>query len=113
MKDVDWRGDSLTDYRGFPRKVHEYLGHALRQVQHGKWPSCAKTLKGVGAGICELRQRHRRGAYRLIYVARFDGFVYVLHCFVKDATEGRRTRDREMQLVRQRYAELLINLGLH
>jgi phage-related protein len=113
MKALEWRGDSQQAFRAFPRKVHDYLGPALRQVQNGRWPPCAKTLKGVGTGVCELRQRHRRVAYRVVYVARFDRFVYVLHCFVKDAAEGKRTRDREIHLVAQRYAELLAYLGLH
>jgi phage-related protein len=113
MKDLEWRGDSVEAFRAFPSKVHAYLGAALRQVEHGRWPPCAKPLPDVGSGVCELRQRHRRVAYRVVFVARFDRVVYVLHCFVKDAAEGKRTRDREIQLVRRRYAELLAYLGLH
>jgi phage-related protein len=113
MKELEWRGGSQEAFQAFPKKVHEFLGPALRQVQNGRWPACAKPLKDVGAGVCELRQRHRRVAYRVLYVSRFEQRVYVLHCFMKDAAEGRRTRDREIQLVRRRYAELLAYLGLH
>lgn len=107
MKGVEWLGDSQQVFRDFPEEVHDYLGYAIRQVQQGDYPACAKPLAEVGPGIYELKKRHRRVAYRVAYIAKLDSYVYVLHCFTKDAREGIRTRDREIRVIRQRYRELM------
>jgi phage-related protein len=112
MKPVEWRGNSKEVFNGFPEECHDYLGNALRDVQNGVWPSAAKAMADVGDGVCELRQRFKRIAYRVVYVAKLKGAVYVLHCFEKDAAEGNRTRDSEIKLIRDRYRELKKELGI-
>jgi len=37
----------------------------------------------VGAGAREIRLRDASGAFRVLYVAKFAGTIYVLHCFQK------------------------------
>jgi phage-related protein len=37
----------------------------------------------VGAGAYEIRVRDASGAFRAMYVARFETAVYVLHAFQK------------------------------
>jgi phage-related protein len=37
----------------------------------------------VGPGTCEIRVRDQAGAFRVIYVAKFEDAVYVLHAFQK------------------------------
>ena len=41
-------------------------------------------------------------AYRAIYTVEFKQAVYVLHAFQKKATEGRKTAERDVDLVKKR-----------
>lgn len=40
-------------------------------------------MNAVGRGVREIRIRDAAGAFRVLYVAKFDDAVYVLHCFQK------------------------------
>lgn len=56
----------------------------------------------VGPGACEIRVRDESGAYRVIYVARFENAVYVLHAFQK---KSQKTARADLDLAKQRYRE--------
>jgi putative component of toxin-antitoxin plasmid stabilization module len=55
----------------------------LDQVQRGRDPDDWKPMNTVGHGVREIRIRDIAGAFRVMYVAKFDDAVYVLHCFPK------------------------------
>jgi phage-related protein len=48
--------------------------------------------------------RDANGAYRVIYIAKFDETVFVLHCF-KKKTE--KTAKSDLDLAKARYKELM------
>ena len=52
----------------------------------------------------EVRVRDERGAYRVLYVARFSEAVYVLHAFQKKA---QKTPPPDVNLARRRFRELV------
>jgi phage-related protein len=81
-KPLIWLGSSRSAVRGFSSDARRLAGHELRQVQRGLDPSDWKTMKGVGPGVVELRI-HRGGEYRVLYLAKFEEAVYVLHAFEK------------------------------
>jgi hypothetical protein len=56
-----------------------------------------------GSGAMEIRA-HSENEFRVLYVARFEEAVYVLHCFVK---KTRATRKADIDLGKQRYAAML------
>ncbi len=60
------------------------------RVQIGGQPANFKPMASVGAGACEIRVHDESGAYRTIYVARFENAVYVLHAFQKKSRKRRR-----------------------
>jgi phage-related protein len=62
----------------------------------------------VGRGVKEIRIRDEAGAFRVLYVAKFAGAVYVLHCFQKKTA---RTGKADVELASRRYRELLKELG--
>jgi phage-related protein len=37
----------------------------------------------IGSGVLEIRIRDAARAFRVMYVAKFDDAIYVLHCFQK------------------------------
>lgn len=65
-------------------------------------PTDWKPMLEVGAGAYELRV-HVMGEWRVIYVAKFDQGVYVLHVFQK---KTRQTRKSDIELAKQRYQKI-------
>ena len=59
-------------------------------------------MKVVGAGAMEIRI-HREGEWRIIYAAKFEGVIYVLHAFEK---KTQRTRQSDIDLAKARYKEV-------
>jgi phage-related protein len=59
-------------------------------------------MTSVGPGACEIRVRDQAGAFRVIYVARFEDAVYVLHAFQK---KSQKTSQADIRLARQRYGD--------
>lgn len=107
-KPVEFRGSALEDLRAFPETARREAGHQLDQVQHGREPDDWKPMSTVGRGVREIRIRDAAGAFRVLYVAKFDDAVYVLHCFQK---KTQKTSKADLNLAAQRYRDLLKELG--
>lgn len=101
-KPLNWLGSSLEDLRAFPAEARRLAGYQLRRIQSGLLPSDWKPVKAVGPGVNEIRIRTRT-QHRVLYVARFQEAIYVLHAFEK---RDARTRAGELALARHRLAEL-------
>jgi len=69
-------------------------------VQAGRQPADFKPLPDVGSGVHEIRMRDHAGSFRVIYVAKFEEAVYVLHAFQKKA---RKTSRVDIELAKRRY----------
>ncbi len=82
-KPIEFRGSALSDLRRFPPIARREAGYQLYQVQAGYDPDDWKPVSTVGQGVREIRIREKSGAFRIIYVAKFERVVYVLHCFQK------------------------------
>jgi predicted XRE-type DNA-binding protein len=59
-----------------------------------------KPMSTVGAGAGEIRIKDEAGIYRVIYVAKFEEAVYVLHVFEK---KTQKTRKADIALAKARY----------
>ena len=104
MKPVHFIGSSREDLREFPESARETAGHQLFKVQQGKEPDDWKPLPTVGAGVQEIRVWDESGIYRVLYVAKFEEAVYVLHVFEK---RSQKTAKADIHLAKDRYADLL------
>ena len=100
-KDIDWRGSSYEDLMAFPKDVRREAGKQLRKVQVGLEPDNWKPFDDVGMGVKEIRIRDITGAYRVMYVAKFEEAIYILHCFQKK-TEVTSNPDKEIAATRYR-----------
>ena len=69
-------------------------------VQVGREPADFKPLPTVGSGAYEIRIRGAAGAFRVVYVAKFEEAVYVLHAFQK---KTRKTSQADIKLAAERY----------
>ena len=103
MKDVHFVGSSLDDLKNFPAGARREAGFELSNVQSGLQPSDWKPMSSVGAGAGEIRIKDEAGIYRVIYVAKFENAVYVLHAFEK---KTQKTRKADIALAKARYKAL-------
>lgn len=99
LKPLKFLGSSQDDLRGFPAAVRHALGVELMRAQFGAMPVDFKPLPAAGAGAYEIRV-HLEGAWRVIYVAKFEAVVYVLHAFQK---KTRKTSQTDIELAAKRY----------
>ena len=106
VKPVRWEGPSKEDVSGFPDDVRQDVGHALFLVQRGESPPNGGPLPTVGNGVWEIRADDG-DAYRVIYIAKFEEAVYVLHAFEKKSTKGIATPKRHLDRAAKRYKALV------
>lgn len=103
MKTVIFMGDSLTRLRNFPSGARQDAGFQIDSIQRGEDPDDWKPMKTIGNGAREIRIREASGHYRVIYLARRENAVYVLHAFQK---KTRQTRKSDIELARMRLREI-------
>ncbi len=103
MKGIIWLGPTHQTVKEYPVNVRREIGYNLDRVQRGMDPCDWKPMVGVGNGVKEIRI-HEENEYRILYVAKFEEAVYVLHCFVKKTQE---TAKREIDVAKKRYSEIL------
>ena len=100
MKLVRFVGSAKDDLSAFPKSARARAGQELFMVQVGRNPDDWKPMSTVGSGAYEIRIRDAAGAFRVIYVAKFEDAVYVLHAFQK---KSRQTSGVDLNLARERY----------
>lgn len=109
-KTLIWIGSSKKYLMAFPEDVKDVFGYALHLAQHGEKHLDARPLKGFGgAKTLEVVDDHQGDTYRAVYTVKFEGYVFVLHCFQKKSKKGIATPKPDMDKVRARLkdAELL------
>lgn len=102
MKALRFIGSSLDDLRNFPPGARRDAGFELDAVQRGLMPTDFKPMLNVGAGAYEIRL-HILGEWRVIYVAKFDDAVFVLHAFQK---KTKATRKEDIELAARPYRQI-------
>ncbi len=100
-KEIRWVGSSYQDILQFPAEPRKEAGFQLGKVQAGLEPDNWKPFDDVGAGTKEIRIRDAAGIYRVMYVAKFEEAIYVLHCFQKK-TEATAKQDKAIAEARYR-----------
>lgn len=103
-KEIRWIGSSYEDLLAFPPEPRREAGFQLGKVQAGLDPTNWKPFNEVGAGTREIRIEDESGAYRVIYVAKFEEAIYVLHCFQKKSQTTAR-QDKSIAEARYRAIE--------
>ncbi len=93
-------GSSYDDLLSFPKEARRQAGFQLGRVQAGLDPEDWKPFDAVGAGTREIRIRDEAGIFRVMYVAKFEEAVYVLHCFRK---KTQTTSNHDKRIAEARY----------
>ena len=100
-KEIRWVGSCYDDILVFPLSARREAGFQLGRLQVGLDPEDWKPFDEVGSGVREIRIRDTNGIYRVMYVAKFEEAIYVLHCFQKK-TQTTSQRDKEIAAIRYR-----------
>ena len=100
-KEIRWVGSSYQDILKFPVEPRKEAGFQLGKVQSGLDPDNWKPFDDVGVGTKEIRIRDATGIYRVMYLAKFEEAIYVLHCFQKK-TEATTKQDKAIAETRYR-----------
>jgi len=108
IKRAVFLGSSLADLRRFPSSVQHDMGRQINRVQQGLEPLDFKPMQSVGAGVYEVRVRDTSGAFRVLYISKFEDAVYVLHAFQKKTPKTAKT---DIALAAQRYKDLIRELS--
>jgi len=81
------------------------MGDELQLIQFGGMPKDAKPFKGVGSGVLEIALRYASDAYRVVLALQIGKRIYILHAFQKKPKRGVETPQRDVDLIKKRYAE--------
>lgn len=101
-KDICFLGSSREDIVAFPDDAKREAGYQLGLVQAGEEPDDWKPFSDIGSGVKEIRI-HKGNEYRVMYVAKFQDYIYVLHAFNK---KQQKTRKSDIAIAKQRYKEI-------
>ena len=90
----------------FPETARKAAGYQLHRLQTGKmaqdWKPLGNLSRGT-TGVYEIRVWHDDAAFRVAYVAKFKGYIVVLHCWEKTAQAT--TKSAKATIIR-RYTEV-------
>ncbi len=102
-KPVRFVGAALADLKDFPKNAMQDVGFQLDKISKGQDPDDFKAIPRVGRGAMELRVWDEEGTFRILYVAKFEDAVYVLHCFKKTA---QKISDADIDIAKNRYKSI-------
>jgi phage-related protein len=105
MRGLEFVGRSKQDLSQFPASARAEAGHALYLLQEGRKPKDWKPMKSVGLGVNEIRIHDEVGAFRVIYIAKFEEAIFVLHCFEK---KSQKTSAADLAIASARYRIVLV-----
>ncbi len=105
LRPLVWMGNSRRNIQGFPEGAQKLMGDELQLIQFGGMPRDAKPFKGVGSGIIEIALRYEGDAYRSVVAVQLGERIYVLHAFQKKSKKGIATPKKDVEVIKQRYAE--------
>ena len=77
--------------------------HSFREIL-SKQPDVFKPMAAIGAGVYEIIVDAAAGWYRVMYVAKFEEAVYVLHSFQKKTNK---TYQGDKDVAKRRYGAVL------
>jgi phage-related protein len=105
LRPLVWLRNTRSNVQAFPAGAKKIIGDELQLIQFGGMPKDAKPFKGVGSGVLELALRYVSDAYRVVVAVQLGKRIYVLHAFQKKSKTGIATPQRDVDLIKKRYAE--------
>jgi phage-related protein len=106
MRRVSWVKAAFKAFHTFPQAVQTQMQFALEIACAGEKADIAKPMKGFDSGVYEIALPHRGDAYRAVYAVKIEDDLWVVHAFQKKSTQGIKTPQREIEVIRERLKRL-------
>jgi phage-related protein len=103
---VSWIRAALKEFERFPEGARSICLAALTIAAEGGKADVAKPLHGLGSGVFEIALPFEGNAFRMIYAVQIAEEIWVVHAFQKKSTQGIKTPQREIDLIRDRLKRL-------
>src|SRR5467141_2938295 len=99
---VSWIRAALKEFETFPEGARSSCLAALTIAAEGGKADIAKPMHGLGSGVFEIALAFRGDAFRVVYAVQLANESWVIHAFQKKSTQGIKTHQREIDLVKDR-----------
>jgi phage-related protein len=103
---VSWIRAALKEFRGFPEGAQTVCLTALTIAAEGGKADIAKPMLGMGSGVFEIALHFRGDAFRVIYAVQIADEIWVVHAFRKKSTQGIKTPQGNIDLIKDRLKRL-------
>jgi phage-related protein len=103
---VSWFRAARKEFETFPEGARSICLTALTIAAEGGKADIAKPLHGLGSGVFEIALPFKGDAFRVIYAVQFAEEIWVVHAFQKKSTQGIKTPQREIDLIKDRLKRL-------
>ena len=103
---VSWIRAALKEFEAFPEGARSICLAALTIAAEGGKADAAKPVRGLGSGVFEIALPFKGDAFRVVYAVQLADEIWVVHAFQKKSTQGIRTPQREIDLVKDRLKRL-------
>ena len=103
---VSWIRAALKEFDTFPEGVRSICLAALTIAAEGGKTDVARPMHGLGSGVFEITLPFRGDAFRVVYAVQLAEEIWVVHAFQKKSTQGIKTPQREIDLIKDRLKRL-------
>ena len=103
---VSWIKAALKEFETFPQGSKSICLGALTIAAEGGKADIAKPMQGMGSGVFEIALPFRGDAFRVVYAVQLGEEIWVVHAFQKKSTQGIKTPQREIALIKDRLRRL-------
>ena len=103
---VSWLKPALREFEEFPEEAQAICLTALTIAAERGKSDIAKPLHGLGSGVLEIALPFEGDAYRVVYAVQLGSDIWVVHAFQKKSTQGSKTPQREIDLIKDRLKRL-------
>jgi phage-related protein len=103
---ISWIKAALKEFETFPEGARSVCLAALTIAAEGGKADIAKPMRGLGSGVFEIALAFKGDAFRVVYVVQLADEVWVVHAFQKKSTQGIKTPQHEIELIKDRLKRL-------
>jgi phage-related protein len=103
---VSWLKPAQKEFLKFPEQARWICLAALTIAAEGGKADIAKPMHGLGSGLLEIGLPFDGNAFRVVYALQYGSEIWVVHAFQKKSTQGIKTPQREIDLIRDRLKRL-------
>ena len=103
---ISWIRTALKEFETFPEGARSICLAALTIAAEGGKADIVKPMHGMGSGVLEIALPFRGDAFRVVYAVQLADEIWVIHAFQKKSTQGIKTPQREIDLIKDRLKRL-------